>query len=126
MKLDPTARYSASHEWVRRSGDDFTIGVSDHAQASLGDVVYVELPAVGARFAAGAVFGVVESVKAASDLFLPVAGTVTAVNAELSADPGLVNRDCYGGGWLVRLRPDDPAAWDGLMDPAAYQAAVKD
>ncbi|MDR1374681.1 MAG: glycine cleavage system protein GcvH [Treponema sp.] len=121
MKLDPNVRYAVSHEWARREDAELVIGISDHAQHSLGDIVYVDLPKAGSVFAARASFGVVESVKAASDIYLPVGGKITAVNGALTEEPALINQDCYGAGWLVRMSPDDPAAWDGLLAPADYE-----
>jgi glycine cleavage system H protein len=121
MKIDMKARYMASHEYARKDGSEVVIGISDHAQESLGDIVFVELPEVGKILKKGDSFGVVESVKAASDLYAPLSGKVVAVNAELQGDPALVNKDCYGSGWLLRLSPSVPAEWDGLMDGAAYE-----
>lgn len=117
-------RYTASHEWVRRDGDRAVIGISNHAQQELGDVVYVELPAKGSRLMAGAAFGVVESVKAASDLFAPVSGDVAEVNAALEDDPGLVNRDAEGEGWMLAVTGFAEAEWDTLMSAADYQASL--
>ena len=121
MKLDPNARYASSHEWARKEGAELVIGISDHAQHSLGDIVYVDLPKAGSAFAAKASFGVVESVKAASDMYLPVGGKIAAVNGALAEEPALINQDCYGAGWLVRIVPDDPAEWDRLLSPADYE-----
>ena len=118
-------RYTAEHEWVR-AGDDGTvrIGITSFAQDSLGDVVYVSLPAVGDTVAEGDACGEVESTKSVSDLYAPLAGEVTAVNASLDATPELVNTDPYGEGWMYELRPSDAAAVDALLDPAAYQAQL--
>jgi glycine cleavage system H protein len=114
-------RYAKSHEWVRAEGDGtVTVGITDYAQNSLGDITYVQVPKVGAAFKAGDVFGVVESVKAASDLYMPVAGTVVAVNAALEAAPETVNRAPYAEGWMLRLKPADAAAAGALLDAAAY------
>jgi glycine cleavage system H protein len=124
MKLDPKARYAESHEWARKEGDEFVCGITDHAQESLSDVVYVELPEVGDTFAKGDTFGVVESVKAASDVYLPMGGEITAVNEALEDTPELVNQDPYGAGWMVRFRPSDPDEFDGLMDGSAYETFV--
>lgn len=124
MKLDPKARYAKSHEWARQEGDEFVCGITDHAQESLSDVVYVELPEVGDTFAKGDTFGVVESVKAASDVYLPLGGEITAVNETLEDTPELVNQDPYGAGWMIRFRPSDPDEFDGLMDGSAYEAFV--
>lgn len=118
-------RYAASHEWARLEADgSITVGISDHAQEALGDVVYVELPEIGRTFAAGQEAGVVESVKAASDIYAPVAGEVIAINALLTDSPEQVNSDPYGS-WFFRLRPSDPAELDKLLDAAAYQAACE-
>jgi glycine cleavage system H protein len=124
MKLDPEARYAESHEWARQDGDEIVCGITDHAQESLSDVVYVELPEVGDVFEKRDTFGVVESVKAASDLYMPMGGEITAVNEELDDTPELVNQDPYGGGWMIRLVPSDPAEFDGLMDADVYEAFV--
>jgi glycine cleavage system H protein len=123
--LPADLRYAKSHEWVRPEADGtVTIGITDYAQNSLGDITYVQAPKVGAVLAAGAVFGVVESVKAASDLYAPVAGTVVAVNPALDGAPETVNREPYGAGWMMRLRPADPAAPGALLDAAAYGALL--
>ena len=121
----PTTYYSRSHEWVRVDGDSATVGVSEHAQGKLGDVVYVELPAVGDAVAKGAKAAVVESVKAASEVYAPVGGEVTETNTALEQDPALVNREAEGQGWFFRLRLGDAAELEGLMDGAAYAAFVE-
>jgi glycine cleavage system H protein len=114
-------RYAKSHEWVKTEGDgSVTIGITDFAQDSLGDITYVQLPKVGQVLKAGEVFGVVESVKAASDLYAPVAGTVLGVNPKLGTAPETVNQAPYGDGWMVKLRPADPAGAAGLLDASAY------
>jgi len=118
-------RYSKDHEWVRREGDDAVIGITDYAQNQLGDVVYVELPAVGRALEQGGDAAVVESVKAASEVYAPVAGTVTAVNELLSGEPGRVNADPEGEGWFFRVKLSDPKQLDGLMDAAAYKSFVE-
>lgn len=116
-------RYAASHEWARLEADgSVTVGISDHAQQALGDVVYVELPEVGGQLAAGQEAGVVESVKAASDIYAPVSGEVIAINEALVDSPEQVNSDPYGS-WFFRLRPSDKAELDKLLDAAAYQAS---
>lgn len=118
-------RYAKSHEWVRSESDGtVTVGISDHAQELLGDLVFVETPEVGSSHDAGAACAVVESVKAASDVYAPVAGEVVAVNEQLADSPELINSDPYGEGWLFRLRPVDAGAVNTLLDAAAYQAAV--
>jgi glycine cleavage system H protein len=120
-KIDSSARYLKTHEWARRDGDEIVCGISDHAQESLSDLVYVELPLVGATLRAGEAFGVVESVKAASDVYMPVGGTITAVNNALEGGPEAINKDPYGAGWLIRVKPDNAADLDALMDAAAYE-----
>jgi glycine cleavage system H protein len=117
-------RYTKEHEWVRVEGDVATIGITQHAADLLGDIVFVELPAPGAALEQFATFGVVESVKAVSDLFAPVGGEVVETNAGLAAAPEVVNSDPYGAGWLLRLRVADAAQVDALLDPVAYEALV--
>ena len=118
-------RYAKSHEWLKLEGDGtVTVGITDYAQNSLGDITYVQVPKVGAALKAGETFGVVESVKAASDLYAPIAGTVVAVNGALDAAPETVNRAPYGEGWMLRLKPADPAAFGTLLDAAAYGQLV--
>ena len=110
-------RYTESHEWVGKQDDGTVrVGITDHAQAALGDLVYVELPAVGDEFDQGDACAVVESVKAASDIYAPLAGEVVAVNEELDADPALVNNDAYGGGWLFAIAPAEAGADEDLLD----------
>ena len=117
-------RYAESHEWARLEADGtVTIGISDHAQEALGDVVFVELAEIGKAFAAGDAAGVVESVKAASDIYSPVAGEVIAVNEELSGSPELLNSDPYGA-WIFKLKPSNPADLEKLLDAAGYKAAI--
>ena len=124
MNTPQDLRYTESHEWVRRDADGtVTVGITDHAQAALGDLVYVELPDVGRKLAARDAAAVVESVKAASDVYAPVAGEVTAVNEALTNAPEQVNADPYGA-WLFKLRPAVAGAVDKLLDAAAYIAAV--
>jgi glycine cleavage system H protein len=114
-------RYAKSHEWLKTEGDGTaTVGISDYAQASLGDITYVQLPKVGAVLKAGASFGVVESVKAASDVYAPASGTVVAVNTALDGAPETLNKDPYGAGWILKLRLSDGAEPAGLLDAAAY------
>jgi len=118
-------RYAKSHEWLRRESDGtVTVGITDYAQNSLGDITFVQLPKVGASFGAGATFGVVESVKAASDLYAPVAGAIVAVNSALEGAPETVNRSPFGEGWMIRLKPADAAAGANLLDAAAYGQLV--
>lgn len=119
--IDSTARYLKSHEWARRDGDEIVCGISDHAQEALSDLVFVELPLVGATLRAGEAFGVVESVKAASDVYMPIGGAITAVNNALESAPETINKDPFGAGWLIRVRPDNPAEFDALIDATAYE-----
>ncbi len=112
-------RFAATHEWVKADGDTATVGISDHAQSQLGDVIFVELPAVGTAIDAGAKFGVIESVKAASDLYSPVGGTVAEVNTTLADTPELVNNDPYGDGWMLKLRDVKQGGLE-LVDEAGY------
>lgn len=124
MKLDANARYAASHEWARREGDLIVTGITDHAQEELSDVVYVELPDVGATLNKGDNFGVIESVKAASDLYMPMGGEIVAVNQELITSPEIVNQDAYGKGWMIKYRPADAAEWDALMSGEEYESSA--
>jgi glycine cleavage system H protein len=125
MKVDPGCKYHEEHEWVRVEADEGVIGISDYAQEQLSDVVYVELPEVGDSFEAGDVLAVVESVKAASDVYMPIAGEVLEVNEALEDSPELVNQDPYGEAWLARIAIADPGELDGLMDAEAYQSYVE-
>jgi len=118
-------KYSETHEWVKLEGDLAVVGISDYAQDALGDVVFVELPKVGAALKAGAQLGVVESVKAASDLFSPISGTVTAVNEKLSSAPETLNQDSLNAGWIAKLKPSNPAEMNKLMDAATYQKKIE-
>ena len=119
-------RYTEEHEYLTATdeGGVYRIGITDYAQGELGDVVFVELPAVGDSFEKGATFGTIEAVKAVSDLYCPVAGEVVAVNDSLDADPSIVNGDPYGAGWMIQLRVGDAATVDALLDASAYQALV--
>jgi len=124
MKLPKDLRYTESHEWVRREGDGtVSVGITDHAQEQLGDIVFVEAPQVGRRVKAGEAVGVVESVKAASDIYAPVAGEIVGANADLTASPEKVNEDAFGA-WMFRIKPDDAAASEKLMDAAAYEKSA--
>lgn len=120
INIPADLQYSKSDEWIRTEGDELVIGITDYAQDALGDIVYLELPQVGASFTPGQSFGVIESVKASSDLYAPVGGTVTAVNTELEGNQEPINKDPYGAGWLIRLKPDGSA--EELMDATAYAA----
>jgi glycine cleavage system H protein len=118
-------RYTEEHEWVRVDGQVATVGISNHAQEQLGDVVFVELPEVGRTVGRNAAMAVVESVKAASDVYAPISGEVVEVNAALTDDPALVNGDAEGAGWFCKLKIANPAELDGLMDAAAYRSFVE-
>lgn len=122
LKVPSDLKYTKNDEWLRIEGDTATVGISDYAQDQLNDIVYVELPDVGAEFAQGSSFGVVESVKAASDIYMPVGGAITEVNSALEDEPELINTDPYGKGWLVKFTLQDAAEAGALMDAAAYTA----
>jgi glycine cleavage system H protein len=119
-------KYAPSHEWARSEGELVVVGISDYAQHELGDVVYVDLPDPGERFAQGEVFGACESVKAVADLNLPVGGEIVEMNAALVDHPEMVNSDPYGEGWMLKIRPDNTAEADELMDADAYQQFVSE
>lgn len=119
-------RFTKDHEWVELAGSEALIGITDHAQEQLGDVVFVDLPDVGRVVAVGEAMAVVESVKAASDIYAPIAGEVSAVNEALAENPALVNEAAEGEGWFVKIKPADPAAIDALLDADAYAAFVAD
>ena len=118
-------RFMKSHEWARLEDDGtVTVGISDHAQQALGDLVFAEVPDAGRRVVAGEACAVVESVKAASDVYSPVSGEVVAANTDLGGTPELINQDPYGAGWLMRIRPDDKAQFAAMLDAAAYEAVL--
>lgn len=121
MNFPESLRYTKEHEWVRMESETAVIGITEFAQSELGDIVYIEIETVGKALEAEAVFGTVEAVKTVSDLFLPVAGTIVEVNAELAASPELVNTDPYGKGWMVKVKVRDPKDVEKLMDAAAYR-----
>jgi len=124
MKIPKELRYTESHEWVRRESDgSVSVGITDHAQEQLGDIVFVEAPQVGRKVAAGESVGVVESVKAASDIYAPVAGEIVAANAELSASPEKVNEDAFAA-WMYRIKPSNAADVEKLLDAAAYEKSA--
>jgi glycine cleavage system H protein len=123
MAYPANFRYTREHEWIELAGNVGAIGITDYAQASLGDIVYVELPKVGDAVIANAVFGSVESVKAVSDLFAPVSGTVTAINEELTSAPDLINEKPHEA-WIIKVALDDPAQLNALFDAAAYEAFI--
>lgn len=120
MNFPANLRYTKDHEWISLDGDIATIGITDFAQKELGDIVYVEIETVGKTLDAEAVFGSVEAVKTVSDLFLPVAGTITELNGDLAATPELVNTDPYGKGWMIKMKVNNPADVNKLMDATAY------
>ena len=124
MSVPTDLRYTKDHEWVRVDGDEATVGITEYAAEQLGDIVFVELPDAGRTVDQFAAFGVVESVKAVSDLFAPVSGEVTASNAELARNPELVNSDPYGAGWMLKVRVTDAGQLDGLLDAEAYDALI--
>lgn len=124
MNFPENLRYTKDHEWVSLEGNIATIGVTDFAQRELGDIVYIDISGKGKALAAEEIFGTVEAVKTVSDLFLPVAGTVTEVNPALDSQPELVNSDPYGEGWMVKMTVDNPADVAALMDASAYTASV--
>lgn len=117
-------RYTESDEWVRREGDDIVSGITAFASDQLGDVVYVQLPEVGSHHGREEAFGEIESVKAVSDLYSPMAGEILAVNVELDQNPSLINEDPYGRGWMVKLKPDDPGDFDSMLDAQAYERST--
>ncbi|MBI5443535.1 MAG: glycine cleavage system protein GcvH [Deltaproteobacteria bacterium] len=120
-KVPADLRYTREHEWTRAEGDRVRVGITDHAQEKLGDVVFVALPSPGAKLRAGAPFGEVESVKAVSELFAPLSGEVVEVNEALGGSPELVNQDPYGRGWMILLAPEDPRELDSLLGPDEYE-----
>lgn len=125
MKLDANARYQDTHEWARQEGDLIVCGITDHAQDSLSDVVYVELPGVGTSLGKGEIFGVVESVKAASDLYMPMGGEIVEINEALEDEPEIVNDDPYGEGWMIKFKPASPNEWDDLLSGEEYQQVAE-
>jgi glycine cleavage system H protein len=125
MSIPEDLRYTKEHEWARKDGDVIVVGITHHAQDQLGDVVFVELPDVGTAVSANETFGTVESVKAVSDLFAPLSGEVTEINELLADQPELVNADPYGQAWLLKIRPSDAAAFDGLLAPSDYAGLVE-
>ena len=117
-------RYTKDHEWIKVEGSSGTIGITDYAQQELGDVVFAELPKVGAQLKSGESFGTIESVKAVSDIFSPVSGEITEINSALMESPETINRDPHGSAWLVKMRLTDPKEVSGLMDAAAYETFI--
>jgi glycine cleavage system H protein len=124
MTILDNLRYTKDHEWISLDGNTATVGITDFAQGELGDIVYVDINTVGKKLNKDEVFGTVEAVKTVSDLLLPVGGTVTEINPDLTANPELVNQDPYGKGWMVKMTVNDPSEVNGLMDAAAYKNLV--
>ena len=124
MNFPSNLRYTKDHEWIKLDGNVATIGITDYAQRELGDIVYVEVETVGKSLKAGEIFGTVEAVKTVSDLFLPVDGTITELNAALANSPESVNNDPYGEGWMIKMTVNNPADVTALLDAAAYDAQV--
>lgn len=125
LNFPSDVKYTDDHEWAKIEGDLVRVGISDYAQDQLGEIVFVEMPEIGDTFAQGDEFGSVESVKAVSEIFLPIAGEIVEVNSELEDAPELVNTDCYNKGWLVKIKPDDLSEMDNLKDQAAYLEMLK-
>ena len=125
MPAPANARFAKSHEWILTGESESPVGISHHAQAELGDVVYIELPEIGRHVKAGESIAVIESVKAASDIYSPVSGTITEINTAAAAETGLVNSDPYGAGWLFKIKPSTPAELDALLDEGVYLAQVQ-
>lgn len=121
MNIPKDLKYTKTHEWARREGSMVTVGISDYAQHEISDVVFVELPKAGKPAEAGKPIAVVESVKAAFDIYAPVSGKIVKVNTAVEGDPGIVNQDCYGEGWFAVIEVEDASQWDSLMDAAAYE-----
>jgi glycine cleavage system H protein len=124
MNFPDNLRYTKEHEWVRIEGNEAVVGITDFAQGELGDIVYVEIETIGKELEAGSVFGTVEAVKTVSDLYLPLAGTISELNPNLNANPELVNTDPYGEGWMIRMTLKNPVEAEGLMTAEAYQSLV--
>ena len=126
MNFPENVKYTKEHEWIRLEGDVAYVGITDYAQAQLGDIVFVDIQAEGETLAADEVFGTIEVVKTISDLFLPVGGEILEQNEALADQPELVNKDPYGEGWLIKMKPDADADFDSLLDAAAYKAFIND
>ncbi len=125
MKFPSNVKYTSEHEWIRIEGEEAYVGITDYAQDQLGDIVFVDIPCVGETLEAGEVFGTIEVVKTISDLFLPVGGEVLEQNEALADNPELVNSDPYGEGWIIKIKPNNVADIDGLLDAEAYQAGLE-
>ncbi|MGP1436063.1 MAG: glycine cleavage system protein GcvH [Phocaeicola sp.] len=126
MNFPNNVRYTSEHEWIRVEGDIAYVGITDYAQDQLGDIVFVDIPTVGEKIGKGETFGTIEVVKTVSDLFLPVAGEVLEENENLADEPELVNKDPYGEGWLIKIKPDNAAEINELLDAEAYKALVSE
>lgn len=124
MQFPDAIKYTKDHEWLKLEGNIATVGITEFAQRELGDIVFVDINAVGKALGANEIFGTVEAVKTVSDLYLPVAGTVNEVNAELEGNPEFVNQDPYGKGWMIKMTVDNPAEVDALLDAAGYKAVI--
>ncbi|WP_423130397.1 glycine cleavage system protein GcvH [Gaoshiqia sp. Z1-71] len=125
MNLPENLKYTKEHEWIRVEGDVAVVGITDFAQGELGDIVFVEIETVGETLAMGETFGTVEAVKTVSDLFMPVGGELIEFNTALEDQPELINKDAYGEGWMIKIKLEDPAQLDVLMDAAAYKAMLE-
>ncbi len=125
LNFPEDVKYTKDHEWAKLEGDIVTIGLSDYAQDQLGEIVFVELPEVGDTFSMGDEFGSVESVKAVSEVYIPISGEILEINEDLEDAPELVNEDCYKGGWIIKVKPENPSPLDDLMDKAAYLDMLK-
>jgi glycine cleavage system H protein len=126
LQIDPSVRYQKTHEWTRQDNGELVIGISDHAQDALSDIVFLELPRVGTKLARGERFGTIESVKAASDVYMPVTGVITATNSGLETTPEVINKAPYEAGWLIKVKPDNIAEFDALLDATAYEQFLKE
>ncbi len=126
MNFPTNVKYTSEHEWIRMEGEEAYVGITDYAQDQLGDIVFVDVTAEGETLEQGEVFGTIEVVKTVSDLFLPVGGEVLEINPALEENPELVNKDPYGEGWLIRIRPTDLSQLDGLMDAEAYKQIINE
>lgn len=126
MNFPTNVKYTSEHEWIRMEGEEAYVGITDYAQDQLGDIVFVDVTTEGETLEQGEVFGTIEVVKTVSDLFLPVGGEVLEINPALEENPELVNKDPYGEGWLIRIRPTDPSQLDGLMDAEAYKQIINE
>ncbi|MBN1874517.1 MAG: glycine cleavage system protein GcvH [Anaerolineae bacterium] len=126
MEFKKDVRYQTTHEWSRKDGNEIVVGISDYAQDALNDIVYVELPEPGDSFDKGDTFGVVESVKSASDVYMPVSGEIVAINEALDEKPETVNEDPFGAGWLIRVKPSNPDEWNSLLSVEEYEASTQE